>query len=112
MTASHLLGVRTVSTIDRLPARSAAPGASFAPLPALRPATPSSYRITLGTPEQLAALLVAQGWRDEGPRCPAERARLRRGRALVVLYGRSALVQGDPQPGHAALAALVAEGGA
>lgn len=81
------------------------------PSPALAARTPSSYSITAGTAEDVAAALVGQGWRAEAGHSPHELARLRDGaRGLIVVYPASILIQGQVARGHAALAALV-EGG-
>jgi hypothetical protein len=89
----------------------AAPGATFATAPALAVRTRSSYGITVGTAEQIAVSLEAQGWRREAQRHPSEHARLRDAAGgLVVLYRASVLVQGQAARGHAALAPLLAEG--
>ena len=83
-------------------------GATFSPIVRLTPRTPSSYAIALGTADMVAAHLARQGWRRFPGHSDHEVARLRdAARGLIVLYPRTALVQGQAEAGHAVLAELV-----
>lgn len=90
------------STHPPAPGAAYDPGADWTAAPAAPPPDPNLRLLPRGTgvsfdvndPELLSRWLQSAGWRALPGRSPSEYARMMRGRQLIVLYARSALIQG------------------